>query len=67
MPLNTVLPSATTVIGRLKSKTSGDSSSVKAATPRVVARTVLPSRTRSTRPAARGAAKSGVTFGISVG
>ncbi len=66
-PSNTVLPSATTVSGLEKSKASGERSSVNAATPRVSARTMLPSRATSTRPVGRSVEKSGDTRFIIVG
>ena len=67
MPSNCVWPSTTTVMGRLKSNTSGESSNVNAPTPRAEARTVLPSRTRSTRPVGNPVANSCRTRGITVG
>ena len=50
VPSNATWPLVSTLTGLLKSKTSGDRSSVNSATPLVVAFTVLPVRTRSTRP-----------------
>src|SRR4029453_13242865 len=66
-PSNTVLPLATTVTGLEKSNTSGDNKIVKVSTDRVSALTVLPSRTRSTRPVGRRCANIGTTRGVSTG